>query len=41
MTFQSAPIEPVLVIMGVSGGGKSTVAGLLAGSTRLGPGRGR
>jgi gluconokinase len=34
MTFQRAPIEPVLVIMGVSGGGKSTVAGLLAG--RLG-----
>jgi gluconokinase/shikimate kinase len=32
MAFQSTPIEPVLVIMGVSGGGKSTVAGLLAGS---------
>jgi gluconokinase/shikimate kinase len=34
MTFHSTPPEPVLVIMGVSGGGKSTVAGLLAG--RLG-----
>jgi gluconokinase len=34
MTFHSTPSEPVLVIMGVSGGGKSTVAGLLAG--RLG-----
>jgi gluconokinase len=34
MTLQSTPPEPVLVIMGVSGGGKSTVAGLLAG--RLG-----
>ena len=31
MTFHSTPPEPVLVIMGVSGGGKSTVAGLLAG----------
>jgi cytidylate kinase len=34
MTFHSTPPEPVLVIMEVSGGGKSTVAGLLAG--RLG-----
>jgi gluconokinase/shikimate kinase len=34
MTSYSTPPEPVLVIMGVSGGGKSTVAGLLAG--RLG-----
>src|SRR3954447_1646679 len=34
MAFHSTPIEPVLVIMGVSGVGKSTVAGLLAG--RLG-----
>ena len=34
MTLHSTPPEPVLVIMGVSGGGKSTVAGLLAG--RLG-----
>ena len=34
MAVQSPPTEPVLVIMGVSGGGKSTVAGLLAG--RLG-----
>jgi gluconokinase len=34
MTFHATPSEPVLVIMGVSGGGKSTVAGLLAG--RLG-----
>jgi gluconokinase/shikimate kinase len=34
MAFQSTRTEPVLVIMGVSGGGKSTVAGLLAG--RLG-----
>jgi len=31
MTLQSTPIEPVLVLMGVSGCGKSTVAGLLAG----------
>ena len=31
MTSLSTPPEPVLVIMGVSGGGKSTVAGLLAG----------
>jgi gluconokinase len=34
MPFHSTPIQPVLVIMGVSGSGKSTVAGLLAG--RLG-----
>ena len=32
MALQDTPTEPVLVIMGVSGGGKSTVAGLLAGS---------
>jgi gluconokinase/shikimate kinase len=32
MAIKSTPPEPVLVIMGVSGGGKSTVAGLLAGS---------
>lgn len=34
MTIDSTPYNPVLVIMGVSGCGKSTVAGLLAG--RLG-----
>jgi gluconokinase/shikimate kinase len=34
MALESTPSEPVLVIMGVSGCGKSTVAGLLAG--RLG-----
>jgi len=34
MTVQRTPAEPVLVVMGVSGCGKSTVAGLLAG--RLG-----
>jgi gluconokinase len=34
MPLHSTPPEPVLVIMGVSGSGKSTVAGLLAG--RLG-----
>src|SRR3954453_23660427 len=31
MTLHSTPPEPVLVMMGVSGTGKSTVAGLLAG----------
>jgi gluconokinase len=34
MTYEKTPTRPVLVIMGVSGCGKSTVAGLLAG--RLG-----